>query len=55
MDLEVSWADSSSLKRSIFFGQQNTRRRTVRFGDYPDLGPGNTECVHGYQPESLLK
>src|SRR5882672_6662715 len=43
------------LELSIFLGQQNTGRRAIRFGNYPNLGPGNTECVHGHQPESLLK
>jgi hypothetical protein len=42
-------------RQSIFFGQQNTRRRRVGFRNNPNLDPGNTECVHGHQPESLLK
>lgn len=43
------------MRQSILFGQQNTGRRAVGFGNHPNLNPGNTECVHGHQPESLLK
>jgi hypothetical protein len=46
---------SSESHKSTFIGQQNTGRRTVGFGNHPELDPGNTECVHRHQPQSLLK
>jgi hypothetical protein len=50
-DHPIKWESAIS----IFFWQQNTRRRTIRFCNHPNLDPRNTERVHGHQPESLLK
>jgi hypothetical protein len=44
-----------SSRMSVFLGQQNTGGRAVGFSNHPNLDPGNTQCVHGHQPESLLK
>jgi hypothetical protein len=53
MDLEVSLADSSSLNRSIFFGQQNTGRRTVGFGNHPKLFT-RSSAIGAQEPKALL-
>ena len=47
----------ASIKDAIIVYKQllHPTRRTVSFGNHPNLDPGNTECVHGHQPESLLK
>jgi hypothetical protein len=39
---------------SIFFGQQNTGRRTVGFGNHPELVP-RAGAIAAQQPEAVLQ
>jgi hypothetical protein len=40
--------------RSIFFGQQNTRRRAVGFGNHPELVP-HARVIGAQEPEAVLE